>query len=57
MAVKLYNNEEVPRHYVTPTMALTTDTWNDYYELEGDVRTINWDNVNKIKREDSCAKY
>jgi len=57
MAVKLYNGEEVPEHYVTPTLALTTDTWQDYYTLEGDVRTINWDNVNKIKREDQCGKY
>jgi ribose transport system substrate-binding protein len=57
MAVKLYNKEEVPQHYVTPTMALTPETWNDYYSLEGEVRTINWKTVNAIPREDECAKY
>lgn len=57
MAVKLYNNEDVPEHYVTPTFALTTDTWDDYYTLEGEVRTINWDTVNAIPTEDECAKY
>jgi ribose transport system substrate-binding protein len=57
MAVKLYNNEEVPEHYVTPTMALTQDTWDDYYTLEGEVRAINWTTVNAIPTEDQCAKY
>jgi ribose transport system substrate-binding protein len=57
MAVKLYNGEEVPKHYVTPTLALTSDTWDDYYTLKGDVRSINWDNVNKINREAQCGKY
>jgi ribose transport system substrate-binding protein len=57
MAVKLFNNESVPEHYVTPTAALTPETWNDYYSLEGEVRTINWDTVNKIPREGKCLKY
>jgi ribose transport system substrate-binding protein len=57
MAVKLYNNEDVPEHYVTPTFALTSDTWDDYYTLEGEVRTINWDAVNAIPTEDKCTKY
>jgi ribose transport system substrate-binding protein len=57
MAVKLYNNEEVPEHYVTPTLALTPETWDDYYSLKGDVRTINWDEVNAIPTEDECSKY
>ncbi len=57
MAVKLYNKEQVPEHYVTPTMALTTENWNKYYTLSGDVRTINWDSVNAIPRESKCGKY
>jgi ribose transport system substrate-binding protein len=57
MAVKLYNKEEVPEHYVTPTMALTQDIWNKYYNLEGEVRTISWASVNAIPREAKCAKY
>jgi hypothetical protein len=47
----------VPEHYVTPTLALTDKTWDDYYSLEGEERSINWDNVNKIPREDKCGKY
>jgi len=57
MAVKLYNNEEVPRHYVTPSYALTTENWNEFYSLEGEVRTINWHRVNAIPGEDQCTKY
>ena len=57
MAVKLYNGEEVPEHWVTPTFALTSDNWNKYYNLEGEVRTINWDSVNAIPREGQCGKY
>ena len=57
MAVKLFNNEEVPEHFVTPTFALTPETWDKYYSLEGEKRQINWDNVNKIKLEDECTKY
>ncbi|MCK5569667.1 MAG: sugar ABC transporter substrate-binding protein [Spirochaetes bacterium] len=57
MAVKLYNNEEVPEHFVTPTFALTPENWDKYYSLEGEKRQINWDNVNKIVLEDKCAKY
>jgi ribose transport system substrate-binding protein len=57
MAVKLFNKEEVPQHYVTPTMALTSDTWDDYYSLAGEVRTISWKSVNAIPREGKCAKY
>jgi ribose transport system substrate-binding protein len=57
MSVKLFNGEKVPKHWVTPTAALTPQTWNSYYKLEGEKRTINWDTVNKIKREGQCAKY
>jgi len=57
MAVKLFNNETVPQHYVTPTAALTTENWSSFYTLAGEKRTINWNTVNKVKREDKCAKY
>ena len=56
MAVKLFNNETVPEHWVTPTFALTQSTWNKYYTLKGEVRTINWTTVNAIKRESKCSK-
>ncbi len=57
MAVKLFNKEQVPAHWVTPTFALTADTWDKYYSLNGEVRTINWDMVNKIPREPKATKY
>jgi ribose transport system substrate-binding protein len=57
MAVKLFNKEKVPEHWVTPTFGLTADNWNKYYSVSGEVRTINWDMVNKIPREPKCAKY
>ena len=57
MAVKLFNNEKVPNHWVTPTFGLTADNWKQYYSLSGETRTINWDAVNKIPREPQCAKY
>jgi hypothetical protein len=57
MAVRLFNNEKVPEHQVTPTFALTSDNWSKYYSLSGEVRTINWDMVNKIPREPKATKY
>jgi ribose transport system substrate-binding protein len=57
MAVKLFKGEDVPEHYVTATQAVTVDTYKKYYTLEGEVRTINWDTVTKIKTESECGKY
>jgi ribose transport system substrate-binding protein len=57
MAVRLFNKESVPAHLVTPTFALTSENWNKYYSLVGEVRTINWDMVNKIPREPKATKY
>jgi ribose transport system substrate-binding protein len=57
MTVKLFNKETVPEHWVTPTFALTTENWNKYFSLSGEVRTINWDAVNALSREAKCAKY
>jgi len=57
MAVRLHNGEDVPEHFVTPTYGLTVDNWNDFYSLDGEVRTINWDAVNAIVKEDKCGKY
>jgi ribose transport system substrate-binding protein len=56
-AVKLFNKEKLPEHWVTPTFALTADNWTKYYTLKGEVRTINWDMVNKIPREPRATKY
>ena len=57
MAVKLFNKETVPEHWVTPTFGLTVDNWKKYYSLSGEVRTINWDAVSALPREPKCAKY
>ncbi len=57
MAVRLHNGEDVPEHFVTPTYGLTVDNWGDFYSLDGEVRTINWDAVNAITKEDKCGKY
>jgi len=57
MAVKLFNNEKVPEHWVTPTFGLTADNWNKYYSVSGEVRTPLWDMINKIPRDGKCAKY
>ncbi|MCP4395855.1 MAG: sugar ABC transporter substrate-binding protein [bacterium] len=57
MAVRLHNGEDVPEHFVTPTYGLTVDNWSDFYSLDGEVRTINWDAVNAIEKEDKCGKY
>jgi len=57
VAVKLFNNEQLPEHWVTPTFALTATNWSRYYSVSGETRTINWDMVNKIPREPQCTKY
>jgi len=57
MAVKLFQGQKVPQHYVTATVGMTAATWNKYYSLEGNVRTIKWDAVRAIKTEDKCKKY
>ncbi len=57
MAVRLFNGEDVPEHFVTPTYGLTVDNWSNFYSLDGEVRTINWDAVNAITKEDKCGKY
>jgi ribose transport system substrate-binding protein len=57
MAVKLFNGEQVPKHWVTPTAALTQQTWDKYYTLSGEKRSINWNTVTKIPKEGQCAKY
>ncbi len=57
VAVKLFNNEKLPEHWVTPTFGLTADNWSKYYSVSGETRTINWNMVNKIPREPQCTKY
>ena len=57
MAVSLFRGEEVPEHFVTATAAVTPENYEQYYTLDGSVRTIHWDAVNAIEREDECGKY
>ncbi len=56
-AVKLFNNETVPEHIVSPTQPMVgKDSWKTYYTLENGVRTINWDAVNAIVPAEKCMK-
>lgn len=56
-AVKLFNNEAVPAHIVSPTTPMVgTDSWKQYYSVEGTTRTINWDTVNAVVPADKCMK-
>lgn len=57
MAVKLFNKETVPAHWVTPTFALTPTNLSQYYTVADGVRTINWTSVNKVVREPKATKY
>lgn len=55
--VALYNNEEVPEYWITPTVAITPENLSTYYIVEGDVRKPIWDAQNAIPIEDECGKY
>lgn len=56
-AVKLFNNEPVPEHIVSPTTPMVgADGWKKYYSLEGTNRTINWDTVNELVPAEACMK-
>ena len=56
-AVKLFNKEDVPLHIVSPTTPMVgTDSWKQYYSVDGTTRTINWDNVNAVVPADKCMK-
>jgi ABC-type sugar transport system substrate-binding protein len=56
-AVKLFNNESVPEHIVSPTYPMVgKDSWKTYYTLADGKRTINWDAVNGIVPAEKCMK-
>lgn len=56
-AVKLFNNESVPEHIVSPTAPMVgKDSWKQFYSVEGTTRTINWDSVNALQPPDKCMK-
>ncbi len=56
-AVKLFNNEAVPEHIVSPTTPMVgADGWKQYYSVEGTTRTINWDTVNALQPAEKCMK-
>jgi ribose transport system substrate-binding protein len=56
-AVKLFNKEDVPLHIVSPTAPMVgKDSWKQFYSLDGNTRTINWDTVNAVVPADKCMK-
>lgn len=55
-AVALFNGEELPEHIVSPTAPMIGDEWQQFYSVEGDVRTINWETVNALQPPAACMK-
>jgi ribose transport system substrate-binding protein len=55
-AVSLFNGETLPIHIVSPTAPMVGDDWQQFYSVEGDVRTINWETVNALVAPDACMK-
>jgi ABC-type sugar transport system substrate-binding protein len=59
LAVDLFNGVDVPKHKVTPTLALTVNNYASYYDFDkaAQKRAINFANVAGIPTEDKCTKY
>jgi ribose transport system substrate-binding protein len=56
-AVKVFNHEDVPEHIVSPTGPMVgTEGWKQYYSVDGNTRTINWDAVNALEPPAKCMK-
>lgn len=55
-AVSIFNDEPVPEHIVSPTAPMVGDEWSQYYEYDGDSRSIIWDAVNAIQPAEACMK-
>ncbi|MGP1396033.1 MAG: sugar ABC transporter substrate-binding protein [Inquilinaceae bacterium] len=55
-AVSLFKGEEVPEHIVSPTAPMIGDEWQQFYSVEGTVRTIDWDAVNAVEAPAACMK-
>ncbi len=59
LAVDLFNGVDVPKHKVTPTLALTIDNYAQYYDFdkEAQKRQIRFPDVASIPLEEKCTKY
>jgi len=55
-AVKLFNNEAVPEHIVSPTAPMIGEDWKKYYDYDGTTRKIKWDAVNTLQAPEKCMK-
>jgi ABC-type sugar transport system substrate-binding protein len=55
-AVSLFNGEELPEHIVSPTAPMIGDEWQQFYSVEGETRTINWESVNALEAPAACMK-
>jgi ribose transport system substrate-binding protein len=59
LAVDLFNGVDVPKHKVTPTLALTVNNYATYYDFDkaAQKRQIRFADVDGIPVEDKCTKY
>lgn len=55
-AVSLFQGADLPEHIVSPTAPLIGDEWQQFYSVEGDVRTIDWETVNALEAPARCMK-
>ena len=56
-AVKMFNKERLPQQIVSPSAAIVgADGWKRYYAVAGNVRTIQWDAVNRLTPPAKCMK-
>lgn len=56
-AVAMFRGEDLPEHVVSPTYTLTADTYSEFYEYDGQSRTIIWDAVNALEPAEQCMMY
>jgi hypothetical protein len=49
--VAAFNGVELPEHIIAPTAPVTADNLADYYTLEGDAYTPNFDAIGAISTE------
>lgn len=49
-AVKAANGESLPEHYMTPTVAINADNFDQYYNKEGDKYVIDFGAVRKLEK-------
>ena len=56
-AVAMYRGEELPEHIVSPTTTLTAESAFEYYDFDGESRSISWELVNALEPAEQCMKY